>query len=202
MEASFVNMALVVAHVLVAGVIYSFIKGRRKPPVGCANAANENRPSLTYTDGNRTVEEYWQNGVKHRENGPAVKHVEGTGWIEEYWVNGEKHREGGPAVIVKKVDGSERVEFWEHGQFIDHRQTRKLCSFDEYPERKTETNHGTGVFVSEKDNGTRKEEHYLDGKLHCTTGPARIVTAPDGSVWKEFWENGELISAEREIRCA
>lgn len=159
----------------------------------------KNGPALVLQNKGGSVlrEEYFFHNKRHRTDGPAVCTMDGTGTRKEYWQNDQKHREEGPAVIIQMIDGSQRTEFWLEGKLISHSQTRRFCQISGCSN--IEQKFGTGIVVTEDNSGTKKEEYYLEGKLHSTTGPARIVTARDGSCWNEFWEQGQLVSVERHL---
>jgi hypothetical protein len=54
-----------------------------------------NGPAVEWVDGDK-VEEWYQNGKRHRLDGPAVTFKNGE---KQWWVNGLIHREDGPAVV-------------------------------------------------------------------------------------------------------
>ena len=157
----------------------------------------ENGPAVIQRDRRGTVrrEEYFRYGKRHRLDGPAVRLVDGTGWREEYWCDDKKHRDDGPAVILEKIDGSKREEFWADGELLHYSQVRRFCVME--PPIRMKPKPANGVVTTEND-GKKQEEHYLNGKLHSTTGPARIVSTNDGSRWEEHWQHGQLISVARQ----
>lgn len=154
-------------------------------------------PSIIVRDRNGDVcgEEYLAHNKPHRKNGPARWIKDGLGITQEYWIKGKKHRRDAPAVIIKMVDGSERMEYWIDGNMIDYTETCRFLKIGGF--MRDDRQVLSGRKTSTDKNGNAKVEHYSDGKLHRENGPARIVTTPDGSSWEEYWQYGNLLSVER-----
>jgi hypothetical protein len=161
------------------------------------NVSLTDMPSIIVRDRNGDVcgEEYLAHNKPHRKNGPARWIKDGLGITQEYWIKGKKHRRDAPAVIIKMVDGSERMEYWIDGNMIDYTETCRFLKIGGFIRDDHQV--FSGRKTSTDKNGNAKEEYYADGKLHRENGPARIVRTPDGSSWEEYWQYGNLLSVER-----
>jgi hypothetical protein len=79
---------------------------------------NKNKPHGTLVILSDEMQEWYENGQRHRLDGPAVIYADGT---QEWWVGGQRHRLDGPAVIyangithwyIHDVDMSDQISAW------------------------------------------------------------------------------------------
>ena len=65
-----------------------------------------------YSNGNKQVESYYENGEFHNLNGPArIWYYEnGNKTYEVYWINGKHHNLNGPAIIWYFENGNKQYE--------------------------------------------------------------------------------------------
>jgi len=120
------------------------------------------------TDGT-VIEEWYEDGERHREDGPArvERHPDGT-VVEEWCRNDKRHREGGPAYVRRSPDGTV-AEWWYRNDKL-HRE-------------------GGPAYVRRSPDGTVVEQWRKDGVLHREDGPALVERHPDGTVVEGWYGN-------------
>lgn len=101
-------------------------------------------PAVTERLRSKTIENWYQNGLRHRDGAPAV--VESTG-TTEWWQRDRLHREDGPAVEI----------------FFDGYWSNRMWYLNGLPHRLD----GPSMVNSEGD-----YEYHVNGKRHRLDGPA------------------------------
>lgn len=132
---------------------------------------------------------HYKNGVRHREGGPAVIGSNG----QFYWFEGKEHRTDGPS-----EEYSSGYKRWHlYGRSVSEEQFN-LISFlkNDLIWKDIASWDYCSDIVYNKENSTvqfklnKNLYNYKNGKLHCESGPARIL---DGCIG-EYWLDGKRYS--------
>lgn len=126
------------------------------------------------TDG---LEEYWENGVRHRIGGPAIIGKD----FEEYWEHGLRHRDGGLPAVVCACQGKRRCPTYLH----NWKPTKDFMTNYVLKQTWATSNHQPFVPRPTKNYPCVHEEWWTNGVRNRIGGPAVSCAG-----YQEYWENG------------